>query len=82
MKTPLHKDVTLETHLQTTMRMPPLINNNLEQGLHRGPVIGDTMQRTTKMDVKSAMWRNAMIIMRKETQTNMWSTPTQTTLWI
>ena len=37
MMMPLHKDVTLETHLQTTMRMPPLNNDNLEKGLHRAP---------------------------------------------
>ena len=82
MKTPLHKDVTLEIHLQTTMRTPTLNNDNIEQGLHRGPVIGDIIRCTTKMDIKSAMWRNAKIIMRKETRTNMSSTPTQTTLWI
>ena len=82
MKMPLHKDVTLDIHLQTTMRMPPLNNDNLEQGLHRDHMIGDTIRRTTKMDAKSAMWRITKIIMSKDTRTNMSSTPTQTTLWI
>ena len=82
MKTPLHKDVKHEIHLQTTMRMPPLNNDNLEKGLHPRHVIGVVIRRTIKMDVKSAMWRNAKIIMRKETHTNMSNTPTQTTLWI
>ena len=82
MKTPLHKDVTLKIHLQTIMRMPPLNTNNRVQDLRRGHVIGATIRRTTKMAVKSAMWRNAKIIMRKETRTNMSSMPTQTMLWI
>ena len=65
MKTPLHKDVMLENHRHTIMRMPPLNNVNIEQDLHRGLVIGVTIRRTTKMAVKSAMWRNAKIIKRK-----------------
>ena len=82
MKTPLHKDVTPATHLQTTTRMPPLNNDNRAQDLRRGHMIGATIRRTTKMAVKSAMRRNTKIIMHNEIRTNMSSTPTQTTLWI